>query len=67
MAEYSPSKDDPSPIDTAGHRARLRDRLLNTGGAALADHELVEYLLTLAIHRNLFVQRLGIFRMKRNE
>lgn len=34
-----------------GHRARLRDRLLDNGGDALLDHELVEYLLTLAIPR----------------
>ncbi|GAA4765979.1 DNA repair protein RadC [Stakelama sediminis] len=37
--------------DNAGHRARLRQRLLGTGGDALLDHELVEYLLTLAIPR----------------
>lgn len=37
--------------DHAGHRARLRSRLLDSGGAALADYELVEYLLSLAIPR----------------
>ncbi|MEQ1688108.1 MAG: DNA repair protein RadC [Sphingopyxis sp.] len=37
--------------DGAGHRARLRDRLLSSGGDALSDHELVEYLLALAIPR----------------
>lgn len=37
--------------DTAGHRARLRARLLTTEGAALAEYELVEYLLTLALRR----------------
>lgn len=37
--------------DTAGHRARLRERLLGNGGDALLDHELVEYLLALAIPR----------------
>ena len=36
---------------TAGHRDRLRARLLGSGGDALADHELVEYLLTLAMRR----------------
>jgi DNA repair protein RadC len=36
---------------TTGHRARLRGRLLEHGGDALLDHELVEYLLTLAIPR----------------
>jgi DNA repair protein RadC len=35
----------------AGHRARLRSRLLAQGGDALLDHELVEYLLALAIPR----------------
>src|SRR5204862_488222 len=35
--------------DNAGHRARLRDRLL--GGGGLLDHELIEYLLTTAIPR----------------
>jgi DNA repair protein RadC len=34
-----------------GHRERLRDRLLENGGDGLLDHELVEYLLTLAIPR----------------
>lgn len=34
-----------------GHRGRLRDRLLDGGGNALLDHELVEFLLTLAIPR----------------
>lgn len=34
-----------------GHRERLRERLLNKGGDGLLDHELVEYLLTLAIPR----------------
>ena len=37
--------------DSAGHRARLRDRLLTSGGEALLDHELIEYLLALAIPR----------------
>ena len=37
--------------DNAGHRARLRERLLQVGGEALADHEIVEYLLALAIPR----------------
>ena len=37
--------------DQAGHRARLRDRLASGGGDALLDHELVEYLLALAIPR----------------
>jgi DNA repair protein RadC len=36
---------------TAGHRARLRARLLAGGEGALADHEMVEYLLMTAIPR----------------
>ncbi|MDQ2891576.1 MAG: DNA repair protein RadC [Pseudomonadota bacterium] len=43
--------DAPLPDDTAGHRARLRQRLLDGGGDALQDYELVEYLLALAIPR----------------
>ncbi len=35
----------------AGHRARLRARLLDGGAEALADHEVVEYLLMTAIPR----------------
>jgi DNA repair protein RadC len=38
-------------IGGAGHRSRLRSRLLSQGGDALLDHELVEYLLALAIPR----------------
>ena len=34
-----------------GHRARLRKRLLDGGAEALADHEVVEYLLMTAIPR----------------
>ncbi len=40
-----------APPDSAGHRARLRQRLFDGGGEALLDHELVEYLLALAIPR----------------
>ena len=40
-----------NPSDSSGHRARLRQRLFEGGGKALLDHELVEYLLTLAIPR----------------
>jgi DNA repair protein radc len=39
------------PSDASGHRARLRQRLFDGGGDALLDHELVEYLLALAIPR----------------
>src|SRR5919112_3484486 len=41
--------DQPSPA--SGHRARLRRRLFEGGPKALLDHELVEYLLALAIPR----------------
>jgi DNA repair protein RadC len=37
--------------DGSGHRARLRQRLIEGGPDALLDHELVEYLLALAIPR----------------
>jgi DNA repair protein RadC len=37
--------------DASGHRARLRARLLEGGAEALADHEVVEYLLMTAIPR----------------
>jgi DNA repair protein RadC len=38
-------------LDGTGHRARLRQRLFEGGPDALHDHELVEYLLALAIPR----------------
>ncbi|MBC2666211.1 DNA repair protein RadC [Novosphingobium flavum] len=37
--------------DSSGHRARLRKRLLEGGIDALADHEVIEYLLMTAIPR----------------
>ncbi|WP_419825651.1 RadC family protein [Sphingomonas sp.] len=37
--------------DAAGHRSRLRRRLLDHGGETLSDHEVIEYLLALAIPR----------------
>ena len=40
-----------TPTNSSGHRARLRERLFEGGEKALLDHELVEYLLTLAIPR----------------
>lgn len=39
------------PTLASGHRARLRKRLFDGGEHALLDHELVEYLLALAIPR----------------
>lgn len=38
-------------LDPSGHRARLRKRLLEGGDDALADHEVIEYLLMTAIPR----------------
>ncbi|MEO9600522.1 DNA repair protein RadC [Parasphingorhabdus sp.] len=40
-----------STSDSSGHRRRLRRRILIGQGASLSDHELVEYLLALAIPR----------------
>ncbi|MCK9543732.1 MAG: hypothetical protein M0R03_17060, partial [Novosphingobium sp.] len=37
--------------DASGHRARLRARLMDGGAEALADHEVIEYLLMTAIPR----------------
>src|SRR3954451_23269418 len=42
----------PRPIcDGSGHRSRLRQRLFEGGPEALLEHELVEYLLALALPR----------------
>jgi DNA repair protein RadC len=38
-------------MNAAGHRARLRQRLLDAGPRGFHDYELVEYLLTLTIPR----------------
>jgi DNA repair protein RadC len=48
--------DTPAPVpdlapDHAGHRARLRGRLIGGDADGMADYELVEYLLALAIPR----------------
>jgi DNA repair protein RadC len=40
-----------TPQDASGHRARLRKRLFEGGPEALHEHELVEYLLALALPR----------------
>ncbi|MEM9227645.1 MAG: DNA repair protein RadC [Verrucomicrobiota bacterium] len=42
-------KEDASPA--SGHRARLRQRFLQSGFAGFADHEIIELLLTLCIPR----------------
>ncbi len=51
--EPGQGKPDPDKTghDNSGHRARLRKRLLTGGAEALADHEVLEYLLTTAIPR----------------
>ncbi|ARR52479.1 hypothetical protein HY78_02935 [Rhizorhabdus wittichii DC-6] len=46
----TPPSTDPA-TDASGHRARLRRRLAEGGPDALLDHELIEYLLALAIPR----------------
>jgi DNA repair protein RadC len=55
MGDKALASDGPKPAAgpkaSDGHRARLRQRLLDSGGEALLDHELIEYLLTLAIPR----------------
>lgn len=38
-------------LSSSGHRARLRDRLLDAGPAGFHDYELIEFLLTLTIPR----------------
>lgn len=53
MAETSdlfPEQTEPAN-DATGHRGRLRKRLLEGGSDALADHEVIEYLLMTAIPR----------------
>jgi DNA repair protein RadC len=40
-----------SAVGTEGHRSRMRDRLLRAGPEALADHELLEMMLFLALPR----------------
>lgn len=49
MNNARPTEEDAQ--DNAGHRARLRQRLAKGGGDALLDHELIEYMLALAIPR----------------
>jgi DNA repair protein RadC len=52
-----PERTAPSPAgaepgnDASGHRARLRKRLIEGGGDALGDHEVIEFLLMGAIPR----------------
>lgn len=48
--QHAPGKDRKSfdGGDSSGHRARLRKRLMQGGEDALADHEVIEYLLMVA-------------------
>lgn len=41
----------PGDAEPAGHRGRLRQRLLDAGPSGFHDYELIEYLLTLTIPR----------------
>ncbi|HEY0205861.1 MAG TPA: DNA repair protein RadC [Acetobacteraceae bacterium] len=41
----------PSPLSAEGHRQRMRTRLLTAGPDSLADHELLEMVLFLALPR----------------
>ena len=41
----------PSPVSAAGHRDRMRARLLKAGPDSVADHELLEMVLFLALPR----------------
>ena len=50
VAEKNDPARDPAH-DGTGHRDRLRKRLLGGGSEALADHELIEYLLMTAVPR----------------
>jgi DNA repair protein RadC len=58
----------PPPDSAEGHRSRLRARLLEAGPAALADHEMLEMVLFLALPRRdtkplakALLQRFGSF------
>ena len=51
VADQGTPASDPVANHWAGHRARLRARLLDGGAEALAEHEVVEYLLMTAIPR----------------
>ncbi|KQM19093.1 RadC family protein [Novosphingobium sp. Leaf2] len=46
-----PPRESPAGTDPSGHRARLRQRLLDGGAEALGDHEVIELLLMQAVPR----------------
>ena len=51
QADPPPDPAPPSPISAEGHRNRLRSRLLTAGPDSVADHELLELVLFLALPR----------------
>ncbi|WP_340587994.1 RadC family protein [Erythrobacter alti] len=51
MAQGAENPPKSGPAGAAGHRARLRERLLGGGAEALADYEVLEYLLFGALAR----------------
>jgi DNA repair protein RadC len=48
---FGVATDDPASLGVEGHRIRMRARLLAAGPDALADHEMLEMLLFLALPR----------------
>ncbi len=48
---FGVAADDPSALGAEGHRIRMRARLIAAGPDALADHEMLEMLLFLALPR----------------
>jgi DNA repair protein RadC len=48
---FGATPDDPAALGAEGHRNRMRTRLLVSGPDALADHEMLEMLLFLALPR----------------
>lgn len=51
FGDVPPTRSDAGKAAGDGHRARLRERLLSGGAEALADYEVLEYLLFAAIAR----------------
>src|SRR5579875_2500076 len=51
LAEHLDLLGEAEPIGAEGHRARMRHRLLTAGPDALADHEMLEMALFLALPR----------------
>lgn len=50
-ARLAPGEPRGTPLSAEGHRARMRARLLSGGPDAVADHELIEMVLFLALPR----------------